>query len=88
VASVWSRGEGARNDDWPHREPEIEKAVRAITGRLFPQLPARGRFHRHDFVEAMKLRGSSKASHRTGRQSAQLQIKILDKFLVTIETKN
>jgi hypothetical protein len=70
------------------QKPEIEKAVRAITGRPFPQLPARGRFHRHDFGEARKLRGSSKASHQAGRQSAQLQIRILDKILTTIETEN
>jgi hypothetical protein len=46
--------------------PAKERAVRAITGRLIPQLPARGRFHCCDFGEADRMQILS-ASDRTIR---------------------
>ncbi len=71
-----------------HCNSRHEKAGGRYAAGFPVQLPALGRFHRYDFVETLRIARIVQVSHRVGRQSAQLGMRLLDKIVSTIETKN
>jgi hypothetical protein len=63
-----------------------ERAGRAGTGRLFPQLPVQGPVPSLNFDEVREAAPSSPTSHQAVRHAAQLPIMLLDKILSAIES--
>jgi len=63
-----------------------ERAARAGTGRLFPQLPVRRPVPSLNFDEVDEAAPSSRTSHQAVRHAAQLLIMLLDKILSAIES--
>src|SRR5712691_13507413 len=63
-----------------------ERAVRAGTGRLFPQLPVRRPVPSLNFDEVGEAAPPSPTSHQAVRHAAQLLIMVLDKILSAIES--